>query len=44
MAWDFSTVLRLKQEQVSKLIFENAIRNPISIDFGKRYTCQQKAQ
>ena len=34
IAWDFSTLLRLKQGQVSKLIFENdAIRNRISDDF-----------
>ena len=37
--------LRLKQGQVSKLIFENdAIRNRISNDFDKRSICQQKAQ
>ena len=45
IAWDFSTLLRLKQEQVSKLIFENdAIRNRISNDFDKRCIHQQKAQ
>ena len=45
IAWDFSTFLRLKQGQVSKLIFENdAIRNRISNDFDKRCICQQKAQ
>ena len=37
--------LRLKQGQVSKLIFENdAIRNPISNDFDKWCICQQRAQ
>ena len=36
IAWDFSTFLRLKQGQVSKLIFEkDAIRNRISNDFDK---------
>ena len=45
IAWDFSTLLRLKQGQVSELIFENgAIRNRISTDSDKRYICQQKAQ
>ena len=44
-AWDLSILLRLKQVQVSKLIFENdAIRNRISKDFDKRSICQQKAQ
>ena len=45
IAWDFWTLLRLKQGHVSKLIFENdAIRNQISKDFDKRCICQQKAQ
>ena len=45
IAWDFSTLLRLKQMQVSKLIFENdAIRNRISNDFDKLCICQQKVQ
>ena len=44
IAWDLSTLLRLKQVQVSRLIFENdAIRNRISNDFDKRWICQQKA-
>ena len=45
ITWDFSTLLRLKQGQVSKLFFENdAIRNRISNDFEKRCICQLKAQ
>ena len=45
IARDFSTFLRLKQRQVSKLIFENdAIQNRISNDFDKGRICQQKAQ
>ena len=41
---EFSTLLRLKQGQVSKLIFENdAIRNRIS-DFDKRRISQPKIQ
>ena len=45
IAWDFSTLLPLKQGQVSKLIFENdVIRNRISNDFDKQCICQQKAQ
>ena len=40
IALDFSTFLRLKQGQVSKLIFENdAIRNRISNDFDNRCIC-----
>ena len=45
IAWDFSTLLRLKQGQVSKLIFENdAIRNRISNEFDKQCISQPKAQ
>ena len=45
IAWDFSTLLRLKQGLVSKPIFENdAIRNRISNDFDERRISQQKAQ
>ena len=45
IAWDFSTLLRHEQEQVSKLIFENdAIRNRISNDFDKRQSSQPKVQ
>ena len=41
----FATLLRLKQGQVSKHIFENdAIRKRISNDFDKRCICQLKAQ
>ena len=37
IAWDFSTLLHLKQGQASQLIFENdAIRNRVSNDFDKR--------
>ena len=44
IALDFSTLLRLKQGQVSKLIFKNdAIRNRISNDFDKRWICQKSA-
>ena len=42
---EFSTLLRFKQGQESKLIFENdAIRNRISNDFDKWCICQKKAQ
>ena len=45
IAGDFSTLLRLKQGLVSKLILENdAIRNRISNNFDKRCICQHKAQ
>ena len=42
---DFSTLVRLKQEQVSKFSFENdAIRNWISNDFDKQCISQPKVQ
>ena len=44
MAWDSSTLLRLEQGQVSKLIFENdAIQSRISNDFDKRCISKKKS-
>ena len=43
IAWDFSTLLRIKQGEVSKLIFENdALPNWISDDFDKWRISQPK--